>query len=173
MRKRIVGIIFSAFLVMVLGNGAVAEDFNGPLASVKNISSPEPNRYGAGQPQNKLFEEFAKAGVKHVINLRPPSEIPGTNEAAIVTTAGMAYYNIPISSAGDLTRDNVLLIDRVLNQIGEESVLVHCSSSNRVGAIMALRSAWVDGVSVDDAVKVGKRWGLTRLQPAVEELLRK
>lgn len=173
MDKKIVGILFSVLVLIISGDGVSAEEMNGSLASVINISQPAPNRYGAGQPQKESFEAFAGAGVRHVINLRPPSEALDFNEAAAVTRAGMAYYNIPIASAEDLTRENVVLIDSLLTRIGDESTLIHCASSNRVGAIMALRSAWIDGASPQEAIETGKRWGLTGLEPNVAELLGK
>ncbi len=160
-------------LLINVGLSAQAAEISQDLAGVKNISHPASNRYGAGQPEADSFSAFAAAGVKHVINLRPPTEIPNLNEAAIVTKAGMAYYNVPISGAADLTHDKVVLIDKLLRQIGDESVLLHCSSSNRVGAVMALRAAWLKGASTDQAIAIGQQWGLTGMQPGVERLLLK
>jgi len=171
MKNRISRIIFSLLLMMSCHVAAHAAEIAEALQAVKNISHPVANRYVAGQPKASEFSDFAKAGVKHVINLRPPSETPDTNEAAIVTKAGMAYYNVPISGTADMTLENVKLVDKLLGQIGDESVLLHCSSGNRAGAVMALRAAWLKGVSNDEAIAIGKRWGLTRLQSRVERLL--
>ena len=157
--------------MMNFGLYAHAADIIPGLSGVKNIGQPAINRYTAGQPEPELFSAFAKAGVKHVINLRPPAETPNLNEAALVTKAGMAYYNVPIAGMRDLTRDNVVLIDKLLQKIGDESTLLHCSSSNRVGAVMALRAGWLKGASFDKAIAIGKQWGLTRMQPGVEQLL--
>lgn len=171
MKKIIIKSILPLCLMMNAGLYAHAADMAKGLLGVRNISQPALNRYGAGQPEPESFSAFAEAGVKHVINLRPPAETPNINEAAIVTKAGMAYYNVPISGADDLTRDNVVLIDKLLRQIGNEPVLLHCARSNRVGAVMALRAAWLEGASADEAIAIGKTWGLTRLQPSVERLL--
>ena len=149
-----------------------ASDFSKDLEGVNNLRHPARNWYTSGQPKPESFKAFAKAGVAHVINLRPPAEMPNVNEAAIVTRADMAYYNIPIKGAEDLTRSNILLLDSLLTKIGDEKILIHCSSSNRVGAIMALRAAWVEGASSEESISIGKRYGLTRLQPAVEQLLK-
>jgi len=156
---------------MNFGLYAHAADIIPGLSGVKNIGQPAINRYTAGPPEPELFSAFAKAGVKHVINLRPPAETPNLNEAALVTKAGMSYYNVPIAGMRDLTRDNVVLIDKLLQKIGDESTLLHCSSSNRVGAVMALRAGWLKGASFDKAIAIGKQWGLTRMQPGVEQLL--
>ena len=133
------------------------------------MNQPEPNRYNGGQPES--FKAVAEAGVRHVINLRPPEETPELNEPARVTAAGMAYYNIPVAGPADLSRDNVALYDRLLADIGDEPVLVHCASSNRVGAFAALRAAWLQGKSRDEALVIGENWGLTKMRPAVEQIL--
>ncbi len=133
------------------------------------MNQSEPNIYTGGQPES--FSEVAESGVKHVINLRPPAETPEIDEEAMVTENGMAYYNLPINGPQDLTRENVEALDQILNQIGDETVLVHCASSNRVGALAALRAAWLQGKSDDEALEIGNNWGLTKMQPAVEQLL--
>jgi len=163
--------IFPLLLLISFSTHSNASEIPHSLQQITNISHPEKNSYGAGQPEATAFATIAKSGVKHVINLRPPAETPIFNEAAIVTKAGMAYYNIPISSSDDLTRDNVMLVDKVLRSIGDETVLIHCSSSNRVGALMALKASWLEGASTEEAIAIGNRWGLIKLQPVVEKLL--
>ena len=141
------------------------------LATIPGFYQSTAQLYSAGQPEPEAFKALAEAGVRHVINLRPPTEQPGFNEAAVVTQNRMAYYNIPIAGAGDLDRDKVVLLDGLLQQLKGEKVLVHCSSSNRVGALLALRAVWIDGQSTTTAIELGLQHGLTRLQAAVEKLL--
>jgi hypothetical protein len=62
-------------------------------------------------------------------------------------------------------------LDTVLGKISNEKVLIHCSSSNRVGALMALRAAWMQNVPTADAIKLGESYGLTKLLPDVRKLL--
>jgi len=50
-------------------------------------------------------------------------------------------------------------------------IVVHCASSNRVGAMAALRAAWLQGQSADQAIETGKAWGLKSLEPEVRALL--
>lgn len=171
MKLIITRIILPLFILTSVGLNTHASESNHSLQAIKQISHPQANRYGAGQPEATAFSTIAKAGIKHVINLRPPAETPSFNEAAIVTEAGMAYYNIPISGNGDLTRANVMLVDKVLREIGDESALLHCSSSNRVGAVMALKAVWLEGASIDEGIAIGQQWGLTKMQPVVEKLL--
>jgi uncharacterized protein (TIGR01244 family) len=141
------------------------------LEGVMNLQHPASNLYTAGQPKPDAFAAFTKAGVAHVINLRPRQETPELDEASIVAKAGMTYYNIPIAGASDLTRDNVKQLDALLVKFGNEPVLIHCSSGNRVGALMALRAAWLHNASIDEAIKTGESYGLTKLLPDVKKLL--
>jgi hypothetical protein len=48
---------------------------------------------------------------------------------------------------------------------------VHCASGNRVGAMMALREAWLRGATSEHALEVGRTWGMKGLEPDVNALL--
>ncbi len=150
---------------------ALAADLPDNLKSIEAFRQVSDTLYTAGQPQPDAFAALAKAGVLHVINLRPPSETPELNEAALVTQAHMAYYNIPISGVEDWTRENVNLLDTLLHKLGKEKVLLHCSSSNRVGALIALRAAWIEGLPIEEAIKAGRAHGLTKLEEKVRHRL--
>ena len=164
------GVPYFIFL-LTFSLSAVASDIAVSLQGVANLQHPTSTRYTAGQPEPEAFAAFAKAGVAHVINLRPPQETPGLNEAALVTQAGMAYYNIPVDGAADLTAEKVRRLDALLEKIGQEKVLIHCSSGNRVGAMMALRAAWLQQAPVEKALEEGRNYGLTRMLPEVKDLL--
>ena len=171
MRKILSAAIVALVSFLAFSPPVFASEIPQALQGVMNLRHPSTSLYVAGQPRPDAFAAFAKAGVKNVINLRPPQETPGFDEAEIVAKAGMAYYNIPIRGAVDLTHDNVQRLDTLLGKIGNESVLLHCSSSNRVGALMALRAAWVQKASVEDAIKTGERHGVGQLLPDIRKLL--
>ena len=82
----------------------------------------------------------------------------------------MAYANLPIRGPADLNRANVAAFDALLRDI-DAPVLVHCASGNRVGAMAALRAAWVEGHTVEKAVEIGRAWGMKGLESAVRERL--
>lgn len=113
-----------------------------------------------------------QAGIDVVISLIDPNELPGVDEPALLKDSGIAWVSLPIRGADDLTLDNVKTLDGLLSQHADQQVLVHCASGNRVGAMMALRAAWLKERSVEDALLIGQRFGLTRLQPAVEQRLK-
>jgi protein tyrosine phosphatase (PTP) superfamily phosphohydrolase (DUF442 family) len=81
----------------------------------------------------------------------------------------MSYISLPISGASDITYENADALDRILAEI-DGQVLVHCASSNRVGALLALR-ARLKGADPEEALALGLDAGLTSLQPAVEDVL--
>ena len=110
------------------------------------------------------------AGIRHVIDLAPDAETPGFDEAVAVREAGLGYDNLPIAGPGDLDRTAVVAFDRLLRD-AEGPTLVHCASGNRVGALAALRAAWLQGADDEAAVEEGRRWGLRGLEGQVRERL--
>lgn len=141
------------------------------LAGLPNVSFPAPHRVAAGALQAGDIAVLQVARVQEVINLRADSETPGFDEGAAVRDAGITYHSLPIHGANDLTRSNVRHFDQLLSNAGDRLTLVHCASSNRVGAMIALRAALVGGQSTEAALVEGRRWGLKSLEPEVRERL--
>ena len=133
--------------------------------------SPWPNLLTAGQPTAEDFQAMSAAGLKHVINLRPTTEDAGFDEAALAAKLGLRYTLIPISGAGDFNEENARKLDAALAITPGQPTLVHCASSNRVGALFALREAWVKGKSNDQALAYGRAAGLTKMEGAVQQIL--
>ena len=125
-----------------------------------------------GRPSPAHLQKAAELGVKVVVNLCPPAESAGFDEAAVVAGVGMSYVNIPIAGAGDLTPANVALLAAALAGYGDQHrTLLHCASSNRVGAMLALKAKQIDGKSAAEALEIGRAAGLTGLEPVVAQLL--
>lgn len=110
------------------------------------------------------------AGIVHVIDLTPDAETPGFDEANAVRAAGLAYDNLPIAGAADLSPASVAAFDQLLRDV-EGPALVHCASGNRVGALAALRAAWLQGADEEAAIAEGRRWGLRSLETEVRNRL--
>ncbi len=141
-----------------------------PTLELANLHKPKPGVYTAGRLQPDDVARLRAAGVRHVIDLTQDSETPDFDEATAVRAVGIAYDNLPIAGPQHLTRENVQAFDRLVSG-SPQPLLVHCASSNRVGAMAALRAAWIDGRPVDEAIAEGRAWGLTSLEPAVRERL--
>ncbi|MCB1665059.1 MAG: protein tyrosine phosphatase family protein [Pseudomonadales bacterium] len=158
-------LVLTASLAQAQVNSAAIEQ-----ADILNLRNPEASVYSSGQPTEEQLQVLAQSGVKHIISLRPSSEIDW-DEAAKVKSLGMEFHNIPVSGAGDVTSENAKKLDELLASLNGQPTLVHCASSNRVGALRALSAGETGGESADAAVATGKRWGLGSLESAVRSKL--
>lgn len=149
----------------------VATDAGPATLGIHHFAAPAPGIFTAGQPNEAQFDALGKAGVKHVINLRPASEGGTGWEEQHAATAGVQFVRLPIAGADGLSRDNVDAFAKALEATGGEPTLVSCGSSNRVGALFALKAYWRDGKSKEEALAIGKAAGMTKLGAKVEELL--
>lgn len=110
------------------------------------------------------------AGIETVVDLRIDDETPDFDERAAVEAAGMKYVNVPVHGANGLTRETVNAFDAAVRN-SPKPLLVHCASSNRVGAMAALRAAWIEGATTEQALATGRAWGLRSLEPEVVRVL--
>lgn len=122
----------------------------------------------AGQPNLASFTVFRDSGYAAVIDLRTAGEARGLDESAVVEELGMDYVSLPIGRDG-ISFENARSLDELIKRY-EGPVLVHCASSNRVGALLALRAS-LDGADDAAALEAGKEGGLTRLEGTVREVL--
>lgn len=134
---------------------------------------PAADLYAAGQPSPQELSALAREGVRTIINLRGPDEQVGFDEASEAERLGMRYVTIPITGAQDLVPETVAHFSHELSDARAKGpVLIHCGSSNRVGALLALDAGITHGASRDAALALGRQSGLSALEPAVDALLR-
>jgi uncharacterized protein (TIGR01244 family) len=88
------------------------------------------------------------------------------DEQAVVESLGMDYVSLPIEGRGAISFENAAKLDQILGKY-DEPVLVHCGSSNRVGALLALREK-MNGADDEDALAFGKSAGMTSLEDTVK-----
>ena len=157
--------LFSVALTVVAAHAQTSD----PTAGLMNGAQPLPGITTAGQPDEVSLESLAEAGYVAVIDLRSASEDRGFDEKTVVETLGMNYISLPVSGAGGVSYDNAALLDQTLSGI-DGPVLVHCASSNRVGALLSLREK-MNGASAEDALELGLEAGLTSLRSTVEAQL--
>lgn len=141
--------------------GAVVEQ--GRVEPVDGITA-------AGQPDEAALQVFADQGYVAVIDLRTAGENRGMDEPAVVQSLGMEYVALPISS-DDVTFDSARELQALLGKY-EGPVLVHCASSNRVGALLALSKA-DGGADTESAIEYGRSAGLRSLEGKVRKELEK
>lgn len=131
-----------------------------------NAKFPDANTVVTGKLSPEKIAKIAEAGIEHIINLQPDSEL-SFDEKSAVEAAGIHYTHLPISGADDLKQVNLLEFDKALRAHHGKKTLLHCGSGNRVGACMALRAGWLRGRKMDTAMERGKQHGLTGLEEEV------
>jgi uncharacterized protein (TIGR01244 family) len=141
-----------------------------PITLVRNGKMPMEGVLTGGQPTDEQLVALADAGFTTVINLRQPNERGAKGEAEKVAELGMAYVSIPVDGKAGLTEENAAALATALEG-AERPLLLHCGSGNRVGALLAIKAFRLDGASAEEALEVGLAGGVTRLEPAVRELL--
>lgn len=136
-----------------------------------NARMPRPGLLTGGQPTNAQLEALAEAGYTHFISLRPEEEAGGGWEEADAAAHAHDFDRLAIAGAGDLTRENVEAFAALLREAGDAPTVIYCASGNRVGAMLALKAAWIDGVAPEEALRLGLDAGMTRLEAPVRQLL--
>lgn len=115
--------------------------------------------YLAGQPSADDFAIAKKDGIKTVINLRTPGELP-FDEKGVLKELGLEYHYLPFA-APDTLKDEIFEKSlKVLGDKKKQPVLMHCASANRVGAIWLAHRVLTDKVPYDKALKEAKEVGL-------------
>lgn len=114
----------------------------------------------AGQPEEEHLKRLAEAGYKTVVDLRTPEEPPRPDEwSMVVRRAGMEYVNIPVGhdDIDDKTFDR---FRELIRDGGRRPVLVHCSSANRVGALLIPYLILDEGSTPEKASEIAAEVGL-------------
>ena len=163
----IIAVLFAGVLAMA----AYADDLKVDLQAVVASGDVRPvdGISAAGQPDYIALAVFADSGYAAVIDLRAEHEPRGLDEKTAVEDLGMDYVLMPIVDTAAISFENARRLDELLQQY-DEPVLIHCGSSNRVGALLALRES-LNGADDDSALQVGRDGGLTGLERRVIEVL--
>ncbi len=125
----------------------------------------------AGQPNENGLKELAESGYAAVIDLRTAEEDRGLDEENVVEDLGMDYVSLPIAGPGAINFENAQKLDQILGEF-DEPVLIHCGSSNRVGALLTLREK-LNGAGDEEALAFGRSAGMTSLEETVNARMAK
>jgi uncharacterized protein (TIGR01244 family) len=161
--------LLSTLTTLLLLGSALTVSAELPVLDMKAANELSPELITGGQPSRADLEKLKAAGVTTVINLRGAAEQNGFDEAALAAELGLRYLSIPIAGAGDLSAANASKLDAALRSANGKTLL-HCASSNRVGALLALRAV-AAGQTVEEAIAFGKSAGMTSLEQAVRTQL--
>lgn len=124
-----------------------------------NAGQPLEGVATAGQPDREQLLRLSAAGYKTVIDLCTPGELRGFDEPEVVRRAGMEYGNIPVGHEG-VEEETFDRFRRILADPERRPALVHCSSANRVGALLISYLVLDEGRTPEDAVEMAYEVGL-------------
>jgi protein tyrosine phosphatase (PTP) superfamily phosphohydrolase (DUF442 family) len=164
-------------VTLLLGTGCsmfeTAPELNAGMVNslpIKNLTQQGDNAFSGGQPSQVDFSIMKDGGIQHVVNLRPSSEADW-NEKEVVDTLGMSYHQLEIAGVDDINVANARQLGALIKGFDNEAYFIHCASGNRVGALIAINEALVNGKDIEQAIEMGKQWGLTKLEPQVRAVI--
>jgi uncharacterized protein (TIGR01244 family) len=122
----------------------------------------------AGKPSAETLAKLKDLGFRTAIDLRQPVEgVEAARKA--VEEQGLRFVSVPISP--EIFRaDDAKKVAAVLDDAKAAPVLLYCSSSNRVGGVIAVVES-LRGKPRDEALAEGRKAGL-RSAPMIEAVER-
>jgi len=136
-----------------------------------NARQPVPGLLSGGS--TKAADEFSRLsteGYRKYVDLRTDKEVtPGIRTAA--EAAGLVYARLPVGGEAELDLASARALHELLHGPQPAPTALVCASGNRSGALLALEAFWLHGTAAAEALELGKRAGLTRLEPSVRALL--
>lgn len=156
---------FGMFCLVLLWCGtAFAEDAS---EEIPNLHQPRPNVFTSGQPSKEGMSQMASRGVKTVVNLRPHGEPGARDETEELSVLQVKYYNLPITP-DSLTLETVAEFARILRDSGNQTVLIHCTSANRVGGLWLAHRILYENADTAMALKEARAIGM---KPSMEDIV--
>lgn len=138
---------------------------------LENERRPREGLITSGAPTEPQLVRAQEQGVDLVISLQTRSEPGAAEEGAIVERLGMEFVRIPVPGPEGVTKEAAEDLHEALSSAKGQQVLLHCSSGNRSGALLALRAFHHEEKSVDEALELGRAAGMTSLEPIVRDQL--
>lgn len=134
-------------------------DISEIVPGLTNAGSPLEGVATAGQPNEEHLRRLAKAGYRAVIDLRTLEEDRGLNEREATREVGMEYVSIPVGH--ETVEDETFERFReLMTNPGRRPALVHCSSANRVGALLVPYLILDEGMTREEALEIARQVGL-------------
>jgi tyrosine-protein phosphatase SIW14 len=157
----------SMALVLALALVSFSSVAQQPEASHKelpNFHCVNENLYRGGQPKTGGLKKLAELGIKTIINLRGESDETRA-EGIEAKSLGMEYFNVPMSTAGRPSDEQVRRVIAIIEEKEKAPIFVHCRrGSDRTGAIIAIYRIKQDGWTAERAIEEANRYGLGFIQ---------
>jgi protein tyrosine phosphatase (PTP) superfamily phosphohydrolase (DUF442 family) len=140
-----------------------------PLIPIPNARVTKTGLLIGGQPSPDQLKAIHEAGYRMVVTLRPESERGDEGEQALVERLGMKFVAIPVPGAEGLTEHNARALAKALDEEDVLPAVVHCSTGERVSALLGLKAFVVDRMSAAAAIDLAKSLGMKKLEAALRE----
>lgn len=139
---------------------ALAQAPAAPAAEIPKYMAVNPKLGTGGQPSPQGLERLKEQGYTAVINLRTGNEgVDLAAEEKRVLDLGLQYFNIPVVSA-DPKEAQAIEFLKLLEELKNEKVFVHCAAANRVGGFLMIQWAVKEGMPPEEAEALANRVGL-------------
>jgi protein tyrosine phosphatase (PTP) superfamily phosphohydrolase (DUF442 family) len=143
---------------------AAQEPAANPVKDLPNYCEVLPNLGGGGQPTDQGFRLLAEKGYQVVVNLRTEGEkFDLAAEQKLIADLGMKYVPFPFVSK-DAKEELALQFVKLLEDMKEQKVYVHCASGNRVGSLIMVDLVLKQGMDAQKAEEIAAKVGLTSEQ---------
>ncbi|MCI0662385.1 MAG: tyrosine-protein phosphatase, partial [Acidobacteria bacterium] len=107
-----------------------------------------------------------------IVNLRGESDDTKAEESE-AKRLGMRFFNVPMSSAGRPTEEQVKRIFEIIESSENAPVFIHCRrGSDRTGVIVAIFRIKYDGWNDNQALDEAKRYGMGFIQFAKRDYIK-
>src|SRR5215475_6791663 len=142
----------------------IAAQENREYPELPNFHQVNENLYRGAQPQHGGLKKLSELGIKTVINLRGASD-DTRKEQADAEASGMHYFNIPMSSLGRPTDEQVERAMAIIDARENWPVFVHCQrGADRTGVIIAAFRISHERWTAEQAITEAKHYGMALVQ---------
>jgi len=139
---------------------------------IQNFGRVASTYYRGGQPKAHDYADLAALGVKTVVNLT--SDDATADEKALASSAGLSYFQIPMTTHVAPTAAQLTQFLRIVNDPANQPVYVHCvGGRHRTGVMTAAYRITHDGWTGDQAFKEMKhyKFGADFLHPEFKQFV--
>ena len=170
LRRRSIGALMAALAALAAAPLAAQIPESVDASEIPYYRVLHPGLAVGDQPSPQALMRLEEMGFKTVVNLRTRQEGAGEQDQ-LVRALGLDSVWVPVSGR-TFSIDDVEAVERVLADPERGPVLLHCASSERVGAVWAAIQVR-EGRSLEEGKAAGRAAGLTspRLWEAVLRVL--
>ena len=137
-----------------------------------NFARVNERLYRGGQPKKDGVKKLADLGIKTIVNLRGESDETKVEESE-AKSLGMKFFNVPMSSAGRPTEEQIKRIFEIIESTENAPVFIHCRrGSDRTGVVVAVFRIKYDGWNDSQALDEAKRYGMGFIQFAKRDYIK-